>query len=180
MKKGESRSVIPAARIEKAIYVIRDNKVMLDIDLAALYGVETRALIQSIKRNLDRFPLDFAFKLEKNEWEILKSQIVTSSWGGRRYTPYAFTEQGVAMLSSVIRSPQAVKVNIEIMRAFIRLRQTIASHQELSKDVADIKNFMLKHSRSNDREFKKVWQAIEKLSTPPPEPERRKIGFDTS
>ncbi len=120
-------------RIEASILLIRGQRVMLDADLAAMYGVQTKVLTQAVKRNRDRFPDDFMFQLDYQELEILRSQIVTSSeWGGRRYRPYAFTEQGVAMLSSVLRSPRAVKVNIEIMRTFVRLRSMLASHQELA------------------------------------------------
>src|SRR5438876_1660386 len=131
-----SRPLIPAERIENAILLIREQKVMLDFDLAVLYGVETRLLVQAVKRNLERFPGDFAFQLTPDELEILRSQIVISrSHGGRRYLPYAFTEQGVAMLSSVLRSPQAVRVNVEIMRAFVRLRRLLDSHAELARKL---------------------------------------------
>ena len=109
------KSLVPVSRIENAIFMIRDEKVMLDKDLATMYGVETKVLVQAVKRNIDRFPQDFMFQLNNNEFKNLRSQIVTSSWGGRRTPPYAFTEQGVAMLSSVLRSKRAVLVNIEIM-----------------------------------------------------------------
>jgi hypothetical protein len=119
------RGIVPAERIERAILVLRGHKVMLDADLAALYGVETKVLSQAVRRNQARFPADFMFQLTAEEYEILRSQSVTSSsWGGRRYLPCAFTEQGVAMLSSVLRSPRAVEVNVEIMRAFVRLRHS--------------------------------------------------------
>ena len=108
-------SLAPIARIERAILVLRGHKVLLDADLAALYEVPTKALLQAVKRNLERFPEDFMFQMDKQELAILRSQIVTSSWGGRRTAPYAFTEQGVAMLSSVLNSPRAIAVNIEIM-----------------------------------------------------------------
>jgi len=120
-------------RIERAILLVRDEKVILDQDLAELYGVETRVLVQAVKRNIDRFPADFMFQLNDEEFSDLKSQIVRSSWGGRRTAPYAFTEQGVAMLSSVLRSPQAVQVNIEIMRAFVRLRSMLESNADLAR-----------------------------------------------
>ena len=106
-------------RIAQTILFIRDQKVMLDADLANLYGVDTKVFVQAVKRNMDRFPEDFMFQLTKQEYDNLRSQIVTSSWGGRRYPPYAFTEQGVAMLSSVLRSKRAIQVNVEIMRAFV-------------------------------------------------------------
>ncbi len=122
MKSG--RHVIPAERIEGGILVIRGQRVLLSPHLAQLYGVEVRALVQAVKRNPERFPGDFMFQLTPEEHAILKSQIVISSWGGARGLPYAFTEQGVAMLSSVLHSPRAVRVNVEIMRAFVRLRQS--------------------------------------------------------
>ena len=164
------QSLIPVDRIEKAILLIRRQKVMLDADLAALYGVETRVLVQAVKRNLERFPEDFMFQLSREEFAILRSQSVTSSdWGGRRYPPYAFTEQGVAMLSSVLRSPSAIQVNIEIMRAFIRLRQMLASHAELARKLDALE-------KKYDAQFKDVFEAIRQLMAPP-EPKRRTIGF---
>lgn len=142
---------------------------MLDADLAELYGVEPRVLIQAVKRNIDRFPQDFMFQLTKREFSDLRSQIVMSSWGGRRYPPYAFTEHGVAMLSSVLRSKRAVRVNIEIMRAFVRLRQILASHKELARKLEELE-------KKYDAQFKVVFDAIRELMTPP-EPKRRRIGF---
>ncbi|MEQ4488821.1 MAG: ORF6N domain-containing protein [Dehalococcoides mccartyi] len=167
-----NKSLIPADRIEQAILLIRKQKVMLDADLAALYGVETKALVQAVKRNLERFPEDFMFQLSRDEFSILRSQSVTSSdWGGRRYPPYAFTEQGVAMLSSVLRSQRAVQVNIEIMRTFIRLRQMLASNAELAHKLDEME-------KKYDAQFKEVFEAIRQLMTPP-EPKRRAIGFQT-
>ncbi len=126
------RDIIPIERIEHRIFLLRGQKVMLSTHLAELYDVEPRALVQAVKRNIERFPEDFMFQLSATEFKDLKSQIVTSSWGGlRRAAPYAFTEQGVAMLSSVLRSHRAIRVNIEIMRAFVRLRQMLASNAEL-------------------------------------------------
>jgi hypothetical protein len=180
MKKDESKSIVQAERIEQSIYIIRNRKVLLDRDLAALYGVETRALIQAVKRNIERFPDDFMFQLTKEEFENWRSQIVISNLSvkmGLRYLPYAFTEQGVAMLSSVLRGPQAVTVNIEIMRAFIRLRHVLASHKELTKDLKEVKEFVLKNSHKADKEFKRVWNAIDKLINPPPPKEEHRIGF---
>ena len=119
-------------QIQEMIYVIRGQRVMLDSDLAKLYGVETKVLNQAVKRNLKRFPVDFMFQLSSEEHELLRSQFVTSTGRtGRRYAPYAFTEQGVAMLSGVLRSERAVEVNIEVMRAFVRLRRIITEHEEL-------------------------------------------------
>ncbi len=167
---ASEQSLIPIERIERAILLIRRQKVMLDADLAELYGVETRVLVQAVKRNMERFPEDFMFQLSHEEFAILRSQSVTSSdWGGRRYPPYAFTEQGVAMLSSVLRSQRAILVNIEIMRAFIRLRQMLASHVELARKLDALE-------RKYDAQFKVVFEAIRQLMAPP-EPKRRPIGF---
>lgn len=167
---GRARNLIPVSRIEKAIFLIRDEKVMLDQDLATMYGVETRALVQAVKRNIDRFPGDFMFQLNKDEFSSLKSQIVTSSWGGRRTRPYAFTEQGVAMLSSVLNSKRAILVNIEIMRTFVKLRRILATHDELASKLASLE-------RRYDRQFKIVFDAIREIMTPKDPPKRRQIGF---
>src|SRR3989338_3536762 len=121
------RVIVPLERIERRIFFLRGHKIMLSVDLAELYRVETRSLVQAVKRNSDRFPEDFMFQLTEPEFDNLRSQFVISSWGGHRYPPYAFTEQGVAMLSSVLKSKRAVQVNIEIMRAFVRLRQILSS-----------------------------------------------------
>lgn len=165
----ETQSLIPAERIERAILLLRGEKVILDSDIASLYGVETKALIQAVKRNLDRFPSDFMFQLTSEEVEHLRSQFVTSSWGGRRYLPYAFTEQGVAMLSSVLRSQQAVRVNIEIMRAFVRLRQMMSTQADLVRRLDELEG-------RYDGQFKAVFDALRRLMTPPEGPNRR-IGF---
>src|SRR4051794_29501725 len=127
---------IPMERVEKAIMLIRGQKVMLDVELAALYGVETKVLVQAVKRNIERFPDDFMFQLSLQEFADLKSQFVTSSWGGRRSAPYAFSEQGVAMRSSVLRSKRAVQVNVEIMRTFVRVREMLSSHKDLARKTA--------------------------------------------
>jgi hypothetical protein len=164
------KSLIPAARIERSILLIRGERVILDADLAMLYDVATKVLLQAVKRQIERFPLDFMFQLTKEEFDLLRSQSVTSSqWGGRRYPPYAFTEQGVAMLSSVLHSPRAIAVNIEIMRAFIRLRRMLASHADLARKLEALE-------KKYDTQFKVVFDAIRKLMTPP-EPKRRRIGF---
>lgn len=172
---------ISAELIEHMVYIVRGNKVLLDRDLAKLYGVETKKLIQAVKRNSERFPEDFMFQLTKSELENWRSHIVTSNLAAKmslRRCPYAFTEQGVAMLSSILRSPQAAKVNIEIMRAFVRLRHTLASLKDVTKELADVKSFLLKHSHTTDRELKRIWQAFEKLAKPHNNKEQRKIGFD--
>ena len=164
------KSIIPVEVIEKKIYFLRNQKVMLSSDLADLYQVEPRVLIQAVKRNVDRFPGDFMFQLEQEEFANLKSQIVISSWGGmRRAAPYAFTEQGVAMLSSVLRSKRAVQVNIEIMRAFVRLRRMLASHADLARKLESLE-------KKYDSQFKVVFDAIRQLMTQA-EPLRKKIGF---
>ncbi len=145
---------------------------MLDEDLAKLYQVETKALNQAISRNLDRFPDDFMFRLSKEEFDVLRSQFVTSSWGGHRYPPRAFTEQGVAMLSSVLRSKRAVRVNVEIMRAFVRLRRWLVGNAELTRRLDELEG-------KYDEQFRVVFQAMRELMEPPDEPEsdRDRIGF---
>jgi phage regulator Rha-like protein len=158
--------VVPSERIASRIYLIRGEKVMLDADLAGLYEVETRALVQAVKRNPDRFPEDFAFQLTQAEFQNLRSQTVTSSWGGRRYPPYAFTEQGVAMLSSVLRSKKAIQVNIAIIRTFVKLRQLLASNRELARKV-----------REHDRQIALLFDTVEKLLEPPPPPKKHPIGY---
>jgi hypothetical protein len=165
------QSLIPIARIEELILLIRGHKVMLDADLAELYGVETRILVRNVKRNIERFPKDFMFQLSEEEAERLRSQfgISKKGRGGRRYLPYVFTEQGVAMLSSVLRSPRAILVNIEIMRAFVRLRRILASHKELARRLNELE-------KKYDKQFQVVFEAIRKLMAPEPEP-KRQIGF---
>ncbi len=167
----DDNAMVPEERIERKILLLRGHKVMLDSDLAGLYEVPLKVLIQSVKRNLDRFPGDFMFQLTGEEEAILRSQFVTSSsWGGRRYPPYAFTEQGVAMLSSVLRSKRAVQVNIGIMRAFVRLRQMLASHKELAQRLEALEG-------RYDAQFKVVFDAIRQMMEPPPEPPKERIGF---
>jgi len=157
--------------IERKIYLIRGHKVMLDRDLAELYQVPTRRLNEQVKRNLTRFPADFMFQLSDEEAENLRSQFATSSTshGGRRYLPYVFTEQGVAMLSSVLNSERAVQVNIAIMRTFVKLRQMLASNAELARKLAAME-------KKYDSQFKMVFDAIRELMRPP-EPKKQKIGF---
>jgi len=166
-------------RITQTILLLRGHKVILDSDLAELYEVPTKVLVQAVKRNSDRFPDDFMFQLTTEEFDnlryqsdtsSLRSQIVTSRWGGRRYPPYVFTEQGVAMLSSVLHSDRAIHVNIEIMRAFVRLRQMLASNAELARKLATLE-------RKYDAQFKIVFDAIRELMTPPEPKKKRPIGF---
>jgi len=174
-KKTSSKlyEIIPVEIIEKKIYLIRGHKVMLSTDLAKLYGVEVRVLVQAVKRNIERFPEDFMFQLSREEYDNLKSQIVTSSWGGaRRSRPYAFTEQGVAMLSSVLKSERAIQVNIAIMRAFVKLREILSTHKELAYKLAELERKIERH----DEEIKAIFDAIRQLMTPPEKPKRR-IGF---
>ena len=170
--------MIPVERIESAILFIRGHKVLLDADLARLYGVSAKRLNEAVRRNRDRFPDDFIFQLTREEFgdltrqidaSNLRSQIATSSWGGRRYLPYAFTEQGVAMLSSVLRSKRAIQVNVEIMRTFVRLRRILASNEDLARKLAALE-------KKYDAQFKVVFDAIRELMAPP-SPKQRRIGF---
>ena len=166
----ENMGLVPPERIERSILLIRGHKVILDADLAALYGVETKQLIRAVKRNLPRFPDDFMFQLNGEEFENLRFHFGTSSqWGGRRYAPYAFTEQGVAMLSSVLHSRRAIQVNIEIMRAFVRLRRILASHADLARQLDSLE-------KKYDTQFRVVFDAIRELMKPP-EKKKRPIGF---
>jgi hypothetical protein len=161
------------ASIETRIFMIRGHKVMLDSDLADLYRVPTKVFNQAVKRNLKRFPKDFMFRLTGKEVKILRSQFVTSSWGGRRNLPYAFTEQGVAMLSSVLNSERAVQVNIAIMRAFVKLREILTTHRELAEKIEELE----KKYRQHDVKIQAVFDAIRELLQPPPVPTKRRIGF---
>ncbi|MFA5867120.1 MAG: ORF6N domain-containing protein [Actinomycetota bacterium] len=155
------------------VHFIRDQRVMLSMDLAELYGVETKVLMQAVKRNIDRFPPDFMFQLNDEEYSILKSQFVTSSWGGaRRANPYAFTEQGIAMLSGILNSPRAVAVNIAIMRAFVQMRRVLEQNAELLSKIDDLEHKYSDH----DEKIHVIFAAIRELMTPPETP-RRPIGF---
>jgi len=166
--------LIPREVIERKIYLIRGQKVMLSMDLARLYGVPTMRLNEQVKRNIKRFPDDFMFQLSNEEHKILKSQIAISSWGGaRRANPYAFTEQGVAMLSSVLNSERAIQVNIAIMRAFVRLKAILSTHKELAHKLDELERKIEKH----DADICAIFEAIRQLMAPPPEPPKRRIGF---
>jgi ORF6N domain len=163
----------PLERVEQKILLIRGHRVLLDADLAALYGVETRALVQAVKRNIVRFPEDFMFQLSHDELDNWRSQFVTSNPSakmGLRQPPYAFTEQGVAMLSSVLRSQRAVAVNIQIMRTFVRLRRILSTHKDLARKLDELEN-------KYDDQFTIVFDAIRKLMEPPPVGKKRRIGF---
>jgi ORF6N domain len=166
------KEVIPIERIARAILVIRREKVMLDSDLAALYGVTTGNLNKAEKRNAERFAADFMFQRDAEEVTNLKCQFGISSWGGRRRRPYAFTEQGVAVRSSVLNSERAVKVNIAIMRAFVKLRETLDTNRELARKFAELEQRVGKH----DEEISAILEAIRQLMAPPEKP-RREIGF---
>ena len=162
---------LPVERILNSIMVLRGEKVLLDSDLAGLYGVETRILLQAVRRNIERFPDDFMFQLSDEEWLNLRSQIVTSSsWGGRRTAPYAFTEQGVAMLSSVLRSDRAIAVNIQIMRAFVQLKRMLASHADLARKIESLE-------KKYDSQFRAVFDAIRELMAPQINVKKQPIGF---
>jgi hypothetical protein len=172
--------------IQSRILALREQRVMLDADLAQLYGVETRVLVQAVKRNLARFPEDFMFQLSAQEWAALRSQSVISNTegrGGRRTAPYAFTEQGVAMLSTVLGSTRAIAVNIEIMRTFVRVRAMAATHGDLAKRLAELEDkteaLAMNHdtfSRNTRAQLKQVFDALRELMTPP-DPPKRPIGF---
>ena len=166
---SQGLALVRAGGASRPILLVRGHKVMLDADLAALYGVETRALVQAVKRNLRRFPEDFMFHLSPDEAANLRSHIVISSWGGRRTPPYAFTEQRVAMLSSVLHSERAAQVNVEIMRTFVRLREILSSHADLARKLATLE-------RKYDAQFKAVFDAIRALMAAPANT-KRKIGF---
>lgn len=175
MAKKEQLVPVSAEQIERQIHVIRGQRVMLDSDLARLYGVPTFRLNEQVSRNRERFPCDFAFRLTLHEFRDLISQIAISKAGrgGRRKLPWVFTEQGVAMLSSVLRSPTAVRVNIEIMRAFVRLRRLLATPGELVAQLTQLAETVQLH----DHHLKVITEVLRKMSEPPPETPKRRIGF---
>jgi len=178
MSKTPTSTAIPIDQISRSIVIVRGHKVLLDAELAALYGVATKVLIQAVKRNIERFPDDFMLALTADEWQGLRSQFVTSNAprGGRRYLPYAFTEQGVAMLSSVLKSPHAIAVNIQIMRAFVQLRALISSNKELARQFANLETRLNKKLADHDAAIDAILSAIRQLMNPPA-PKRRGIGF---
>lgn len=163
---------LPDEVVMRRIYMIRDQKVMLDEDLAELYGVETRRLNEQVKRNKDRFPEDFMFTLTEHEFVDLKSQNATSSWGGRRKLPNAFTEHGVLMLSSVLNSPQSIQVNIQIMRIYIRIRKMLLAHKDVFLRVEQVEKQLMKHDQKIELLFTHLSKFVEKEKLP-----RTKIGF---
>jgi len=176
-KKSKDNTVIQTLTIDNAIYIIRNQKVMLDEDLANIYGVETRVLNQAIRRNIERFPEGFMFKLTVKEYSNLMSQIVTSNRGGRRKMPFVFTEHGTVMLASVLRSKRAIEMNIEVIKAFVRIQNILTSNKDILNQLAEIRSFMLKKSNNTDSEFKKVWKAIEDLSKSAEAESSELIGF---
>jgi hypothetical protein len=167
-------TVFPAERIERVILLLRGHKIILDRDLAAMYGVSTRDLNKAVSRNIERFPDDFMLHLTRSEFNDLKFQFGTSSWGGTRKLPRAFTEQGIAMLSGVLRSTRAIHVNIAIMRAFVKLRELAASHKELAAKLEQLERKVGKH----DGQIRSLFEAIRQLMEPPVAKTRR-IGFKT-
>ena len=160
--------------IQNKIYEIRGYRVMLDFDLSDLYGVETGALKRAVRRNIERFPEDFMFELTIDEFENLRCQIGISSWGGSRYVPFAFTQEGIAMISSVLRSPTAIKVNIAIMRAFVLMRQMVIGYEELRKRIEELEI-------STDTQFSEIYQALTELLSKKQleEKPRPRIGYRT-
>lgn len=177
-ERAPSLELIPLPAIQQRILLVRERHVMLDEDLAALYGVETRRLTEQVRRNLERFPPDFMFQLTKDEAAVLRSQSATSKSGrgGRRYAPYVFTEQGVAMLSSVLRSKRAVAVNIAIMRAFVELRRAAASYTAIERRLEDLERETQAKLGRHDQQLDTIFKALRQLISPPPRPKRR-IGF---
>ncbi len=163
------KDIVPIEKITSKIYQIRGIKVMLDRDLADLYEVETGQLKRAVRRNIDRFPDDFMFEINKDEFKILRCQIGTSSWGGVRYAPMAFTEQGVAMLSSILKSKRAVQVNIQIMRVFTRLRQMLLDNEDIRKELEELKQL-------TEHRFQIVFETLDQLLTVESKP-KKKIGF---
>jgi len=168
------KEIIPAELIERKILVIRGEKVMLDADLAGLYGVETKRLNEQVRRNIERFPDDFMFQLTDEEFNCLRSQFATSNKpagrGGRRHLPNAFTEHGTIMAASVLNTPLAVAVSVQVVRAFVKLREMISTHKDLAKKLEDLE-------QKYDSQFKMVFDAIRQLMTPPEPKKKRAIGF---
>lgn len=174
MAKKETLIMVPDELIMRKIYFIRGQKVMLDRDLAELYGVETKTFNQAVKRNLKRFPSDFMFTLSEKEWENLRSQFVTSSWGGTRYIPGAFTEQGVAMLASILNSDKAISINIQIVRVFTRVRHMLFDNTELRLAIEEIRKKTDNNTKNIELVFQYLDELIEKKEGQKP---RKKIGY---
>ncbi|MBA2610523.1 MAG: ORF6N domain-containing protein [Bacteroidetes bacterium] len=170
----ENKISVPDEIVMNKIYFIRNQKVMLDRDLAALYGVETKVLKQAVKRNIERFPEDFMFELNKSEFDNLRSQIVTSNSGGERYMPFCFTEQGVAMLSSVLNSKKAIEVNIQIIRIFTKIRQMLVDNTELRLEIEKIKKKLDNQGKNMELVFQYLDELLEKKNTTKP---IKQIGY---
>ena len=162
--------MIPVERIENKILLIHGHKVMLDVDLAELYNVEVKHLVRAVRRNIDRFPSEFMFQLDNKEFMELRSHFGTAKFKMRRFAPLVFTEQGVAMLSSVLNSKRAIQINIEIMKTFVRMREMLISNREMAKRLDELES-------KYDKQFDVVFDAIRQLMAPPPAPPKRKIGF---
>ena len=177
-QKAQRSGVVSTEQITHSILVFRGHKVLPDQDLAILYGVTTSALVQAVKRNIGRFPKDFMFQLTPAEWTVLRSRTVipTPRHGGRRFAPYVFTEQGVAMLSSVLGSERAISINIEIMRAFVKLREVLVSNRELAQRFDELEARLQKKLTEHDKAIAAILSAIRELMNPPP-PKKRGIGF---
>jgi hypothetical protein len=183
---ADDNALVPTEPITQAIVLLRGQKVLLDADLAALYGVETRRLNEQVRRNRDRFPEDFIFEVTDEELANLMSQIATSSWGGRRKRPMAFTEHGAIMAATVLKSPRAVEMSVYVVRAFVRLREVLASNKELAKRLDDLEQtteaLSMQHdhfARNTRVQLKQVFDAIRELMTPPETQNKRPIGFIT-
>jgi len=172
-----SENIIPDEIVMSKIYLFRDQKVMIDRDLAELYGVETRVLKQAVRRNLKRFPLDFMFELSKEEFTDLRSQTVTSSWGGSRYVPMAFTEHGVLMLSSVLRSDRAIELNIQIVRIFTKMREMLLTHKDLLIKLENLESAVSSNSDQLVVLFEHLKRLLEQSMLKQDQVERKKIGF---
>ena len=177
MEKNNQQYAIPETLVTSKIYIVRNKKIMLDRDLAELYEVETRVLNQAVNRNIERFPEEFMFQLTNEEFEILKSQIVISSWGGTRKMPFAFTEYGVAMLSSVLRSKRAIQVNIQIMLVFSKIREMLLDTLSMKLDIEEIKRRLSNQDKNLELVFSHLDELIGKKEDPAP---RRPIGFKTN
>jgi hypothetical protein len=173
MTKKDVQAIVPEERIARSILLLRGKRVILDSDLACLYGVTTARLNQQVRRNIDRFPDDFAFFLTPDEFGDLKLHFATSSagWGGRRKPPFAFTEHGALMAANVLKTPVAVRASIQVVRAFVRLREMLSSHKELARRLGELE-------KRYDSQFRVVFDAIRELMAPPPPRPRRRIGFD--
>ncbi len=174
MAKATKAMIIPDELVINKIYLIRGQKVMLDEDLAELYQVETKRLNEQVRRNIERFPDDFMFKLTHNEFENLKSQFATSSWGGRRKLPLAFTEQGVSMLSGVLNSEIAIRVHIQIIRVFAKMKELLLTHKDILLQLEKIEKKLTGH----DEDIQLIFKYLKQLLNPP-QPPRNKIGFRT-